>query len=154
MFHISPSDPPNDFILLSPLDPATELKAYKCGEKVNPQLFCPTCGVKVLIARAEKEDAFGKVVTRDLSTIGLSNSQLKALGFENEDGAKNVKGYVPVDEWSPEHLLRVNAYALDGDQKGLDLREWQEKGWIQYVNWYDEVRGASSHERPFHFGAY
>lgn len=117
-------------------------------------LFCPGCGIRTFIARGAEGDGFGKAVSRDLSTIGLSEAQLKRLGFESEVDAKDVKAYVPVDEWGPGYLLRVNAFALDADQKGLDLREWQEKGWVQYVNWYDEVQGAASHERPYRFGAY
>lgn len=94
--------------------------------------------------------------SQDLSSIGLSPSQLTQLGFDNAADLTAVNVLVPKDDWSElsTHMLRVNAHALDAAQEGLDLREWHERKWVQYVNWYDEVDGARSYERPFHYGTY
>jgi hypothetical protein len=153
-FHISLGDTPNDFILLSPLDPLKELTNYKCVEKGMNLLFCPTCGIRAFIAEAPEGEPIGEIVTKDLSSIGLSQSQLKKLGFEND--AEEVKVHVTGNTWKEgiTHWLRVNAHALDADQEGLDIREWHERKWVQYVNWFDEVDGARSYDRPFHFGTY
>ncbi len=35
--------------------------------------------------------------------------------------------------------LSVNTATLEPDQEGLDLREWAEKGWIQYFDSRHEV---------------
>jgi hypothetical protein len=155
-FHINLKDARDDFILLSPLDPLKELTNYKCGEKRLDLLFCPTCGVRALVSLLPPGDSFGEIVTKDLSDIGLSQSQLKQLGFQDEADAKAVKVCVTGDAWQEgrTHMLRVNAQTLDANQEGLDVREWHEKKWVQYVNWLDEVRGASSYDRPFHSGTY
>jgi len=155
-FHISLADARNDFILLSPLDPLMELTNYKCVEKTQNILFCPTCGIRVLNVRAPAGEPIGEIVVKDLSNIGLSQEQLKRLGFENEADASEVKVHVPSAGWKEliTHFLRINAHALDAGQEGLDLREWHERKWVQYVNWFDEVDGARSYDRPFHFGAY
>jgi hypothetical protein len=155
-FHISLADTCNDFILLSPLDPLVELTNYQCVEKRQNLLFCPTCGIRAFIAETPVGEPMGEITSQDLSILGLSQSQLKRLGFENEDDAKAVRVNIPGTGWKDgtTHFLRVNAHALDADQKGLDLREWHERKWVQYVNWFDEVDGARSYERPFHFGAY
>ena len=34
--------------------------------------------------------------------------------------------------------LSVNAITLDAGQEGLDLREWTEKGWIEYYDNRDD----------------
>lgn len=155
-FHINLADPKSDFILLSPLDPLKELTNYKCAEKAQNLLFCPTCGIRAFINEGPEGKPLGKLVSKDLSKIGLSLSQLQQLGFESERDATDVTVHVPCDEWdsAATHSLRINAHALDKGQEMLDLREWHERKWVQYVNWLDEIDGARSYERPFHFGAY
>jgi hypothetical protein len=155
-FHISLKDASNDFILLSPLDPFKELTNYKCAGMRQNLLFCPTCGIRAFVTMLPAGEPFGEVVTKDISNIGLSLSQLKQLGFQDDVEAKTVKVCVPGDGWKEgrTHMMRVNANVLDARQEGLDLREWHEKKWVQYVNWLDEVNGARSYDRPFHSGSY
>jgi len=119
-------------------------------------LFCPTCGIRAFIAESPVGEPLFETIEKDISNIGLSESQLRQLGFKNEADAKAVVVNVPTEGWNEgiTHWLRVNAHALDAGQDDLDLREWHERNWVQYVNWYDEVNGARSYERPFHFGAY
>lgn len=40
------------------------------------------------------------------------------------------------DGWTEKDTgyLSINAATLEPDQKGLDLREWTEKGWIAYLD--------------------
>ena len=96
-------------------------------------------------------DGEGEIVERDLTSQEIDLAKAKIEG----DG-KKVKVWSPKAEgWEEEKtsFLRVNAQTLAPRQEGLDLREWQEKHWVQYVNWLDEVKGAQ-YDRPYEGGAY
>lgn len=87
----------------------------------------------------------------DLVSQGVD---LKAAKIEG-DGTK-VKVFQPkADGWQEEkeHWFRINALTLDAKQEGLDLREWKEKKWIQYVDSLDETY-AFDYDRPFLGGTY
>lgn len=49
--------------------------------------------------------------------------------------------------------LTINAATLDAGQKGLDLREWHEKGWIAYLDLLGE-EGENRLGKPFEGGMY
>ena len=70
--------------------------------------------------------------------------------------AKKIKFWASKAEgWAEEdkHWLRVNAQSLDPQQGGLDLREWHDRQWIQYVNMLNEIPGAQ-YDRPYEGGTY
>jgi hypothetical protein len=151
-FHLRVADPVNDFMVLAPLDPLKDLSNYQLRPEGMNLLFCPTCGVRCFHIEGPQGKDVGVVVERDIAAEGIDLAKAKVKG----DGTK-VKVWVPnPDGWKEEeeNWLRINATSLDAEQEGLDLREWTEKKWIQYVNWLDEVDGARSYEKPFRCGAY
>ena len=152
--HVRLANPPNDFVLLSPLDPFKELGNYNIREhsgSVSYNLLCPTCGVRCFGTGGPSGKELGSIVERDLAADGVDITRASIDG----DG-KSVKVWMPnPDGWQEEvtHWLRVNGTSLEPDQEGLNLREWTEKKWVQYVNWLDEVEGCS-YEKPYHGGIY
>jgi hypothetical protein len=143
--HIRLANPPKDFALLSPLDPVKELSSYGRSGMAN-WCFCKTCGVRCFLIEGE-----GEVNEVDLASPG--DVDLERAKIEG-DGTK-VKVFQPNKDWKEEGnaCLRINALTLDAKQEGLDLREWGEKKWIQYVNWLEEIQGYD-YERPYVSGTY
>lgn len=90
-----------------------ELGDYTCFDGKIHWLFCKTCAVRCFAFVGE-----GEVV----SEAGISVWAPKKEGWEEGKGC----------------YLSVNAQTLDAGQEGLDLREWQEKGWIHYLDCLDE----------------
>lgn len=137
---------PDDFLLLSPLDPFTELGDYQCDGRYLHFFFCRTCGGRCFIFMGE-----GEVVDIDLGALGVKNG-----------GGGTVKAWRPKKEGWKEgkfdhgRYLSVNAYTLDPGQEGLDLREWYEKKWVGYIDDLrdPEDKGGFSVERPYAGGAY
>src|ERR1700743_2489906 len=62
MFHISLADVPNDFILLSPLDPLKEMGLYLTKDKNMNLLFCQTCGMRPFIIEGPPGKELGIVI--------------------------------------------------------------------------------------------
>jgi hypothetical protein len=144
-FHVRVANSPNDFALLSPLNPLSEMSSYSTTGKGH-WLFCKTCGVY----------CFQLIGELELNEIDLAGQgvDLKAAKV-NGDGMK-VKVVQPkTDGWKEEkeNWFRINANTLDAKQEDLDLREWLEKKWIQYVNALEDAQGCS-YDRPYLGGAY
>lgn len=132
-FHVRLSDSPNDFLLLSPLDPITELKDYTCIDHILHWYFCPTCAVRCFSFSGQRE-----VAEVDIEGLGIRKVWKPKL----EGWIEPVTG-----------SLSVNAATLDPDQEGLDLREWTEKGWIAYLDMRSE-EGEARLGRPHTGGMY
>jgi hypothetical protein len=113
-FHVRLQSSPNDFALLSPLSPSTELLDYTCFEERIHWYFCGKCGVRCFAFSGEGE-------VRDV--LGVDGKEVKAWTCKQEGWVEAKTGY-----------LSVNAATLDADQDGLDLRQWTEKGWISYLD--------------------
>ena len=114
LFHVRLMDAPNDFLLLSPLNPEQGgLTDYTCFARKNHFYFCPTCGVRCFAFSGESE-------VREVEIDGNKQQVWtpKRAGW-NEPGT----GY-----------LSVNGITLEPGQEGLNLKEWHEKGWIQYLD--------------------
>jgi hypothetical protein len=118
-FHVRLPDPLNDFRLLCPLDPATELADYTCFKARIHWYFCPKCGVRCFAFMGEGE-------VREVEVAG-----------------ERVKAWAPKEGWkeglATGGYLSVNAATLEAGQEGLDLREWTEKGWITYLDYLKEA---------------
>ncbi|OBT82478.1 hypothetical protein VE02_08158 [Pseudogymnoascus sp. 03VT05] len=128
-FHVRLMDEPNDFLLLSPLNPTEGgLSDYTCFKRAIHWYFCSKCGVRCF--------AFaGEGVVREVEVEG------EVQKVWTPDPEKWGKGKVA--------YLSVNAATLDNNQEGLDLTEWTEKGWISYIDWKnnaDEARMGNPHE--------
>lgn len=136
IMHIRLPYPPDDFALLSPLNPLEELGDYQCFEKKLHFLFCKTCGVRCFTFMGEGELVEKKVGGLDSRTV-----------------------WSPKQGWYEDltRYLSVNAYTLDAGQDGLDLREWTEKKWVMYLDCLSDGHdpiASRSYERPFPGGAY
>ncbi|KAL3422953.1 hypothetical protein PVAG01_04701 [Phlyctema vagabunda] len=118
IFHVRLQDSPNDFVLLSPLNPEEALSDYRCFEAKTHWYFCGDCGVRCFAFRGEAE-------VREQDVEG----ELKQIW------APKREGWVEGDGNS---YLSVNAASLEPRQEGLDLSEWTEKGWIVYLDMLDE----------------
>lgn len=72
------------------------------------------------------------------------------------EGGEKVKYWGPKEPWVEGTALEgtinggylsVNAATLDARQEGLDLREWQEKGWIAYLDYLEETPEKNGEDR-------
>lgn len=143
IFHLRLASSPDDFLLLSPLDPLQILGDYTCDGHSLHFLYCKTCAVRCFTFMGQ-----GEVIDVDLAEAGV-------------DGEKPglVKAWRPKKEgWKEgktKHgcYLSVNAYTVDVDQEGFDLREMLENKVIGYV---DALHGTGSDrlDRPYDGGAY
>jgi hypothetical protein len=151
-FHVRTANAPRDFALLSPLDPLRELGDYTANSHGMHWLFCPRCGVRCFAVEGK-----GEVVERDLGREmeGVDLARARAWARVEGDGSAVKVWAVREEGWREEDSswLRINARTLDARQEGLDLRQWHDSKWIEYVNWLDEIEGKS-HDRPYEGGAY
>ncbi|KAK0611675.1 hypothetical protein B0T14DRAFT_607725 [Immersiella caudata] len=140
LLHVRLPSPPDDFLLLSPLDPLRELGDYQCFDKLIHFLFCRACGVRCFSFMGEWE---------------LNEKEVKDP-VSGEVGVRKV--WSPKKGWVEDmtRYMSVNAQTLDAGQQGLDLREWTEKKWVMYLDCLEEKEddGASSfdtatYDRPF-----
>lgn len=116
---------PDDFYLLTPLNPeagpsAGGLSDYTCFEKRIHFYFCPNCGVRCFAF-------FGQSEVREEEVDG-EKRRVWAPKKEGWIEGTNANGY-----------LTVNAATLEPGQEGLSLKEWHEKGWIQYLDCKNEA---------------
>jgi hypothetical protein len=142
IFHIRLPSAPDDFALLQPLDPLTELGDYRTEKGGIQFYFCKTCGVRCFSFYGQ-----GEVVTR--------------TDIPEREG-EEVKVWRPKkDEWREfrraeddnNTYLSVNALTLDARQEGLDLREWAEEKRIAYLDCLD-WKESDTTERPHVGGTY
>ncbi|KAK4245430.1 hypothetical protein C7999DRAFT_16360 [Corynascus novoguineensis] len=143
VMHIRLPSPPDDFLLLSPLDPLHELSDYQCFGKMLHWLFCRTCGVRCFTFAGEGE-VLEKVVPKTTTGIAAAGEKV-AVWSPNRGWVEDMERY-----------LSVNAYTLDAGQEGLDLREWTEKKLLLYVDCLSSKGGPAdrTYEKPFDGGAY
>jgi hypothetical protein len=145
--HVRLANSLKDFALLSPLDPIKELSNYKPTGNCN-WLFCKTCGVRCFMLEGEGE--VNEIDLVNQGEVDLNRAMIKG------DGTK-VKVFQPKAEgWKEEEInwFRINALTLEAKQDGLDMREWQEKKWIQYVNALEDSEKDCDYGRPYIGGHY
>jgi len=145
--HIRVPFAPDDFLLLSPLDPLVELGSYKRRADGFNFLFCRGCGVRCFTFMGE-----GERVRVDLGELGVQ-------GEEGKGGMTEV--------WRPRRegwkegrangcYLSVNGQTVEAGQEGFDIGEFVDRDWVLYYD-YRELQGEARPQRygtPHEFGAY
>lgn len=154
LFHMRLPNAPQDFRLLSPLEPEKILTAYKILEEGTTWYFCPTCGVRCFSfggkGRAEEVEV-EEWATRPADTTDVKAAAAAAGG----EGSKTVrtKAWTIQKEGWDEGLrscyLSVNAQTLEPED-GLDLREIADKKWLGYLD-YREMKEKQRFDSP-HIG--
>ncbi|KAM0335129.1 hypothetical protein ACHAQA_000169 [Verticillium albo-atrum] len=145
ILHVRPLSPPDDFVLLAPLDP-TELGSYQPkGEGGTHFFFCKACG-----GRCFSFQGLGEVATVDRKGLGL-------------EGEGEVEVWRPKKEtWTRDghgskSYLSVNGMTIDYGQEGADLRVWKESGALLYLDCLEASgngRERPRYERPHEGGCY
>jgi len=133
-FHIRLPHASQDFALLSPLDPLTDLGDYTCSDGLIHWLFCKECAVRCFAFSGE-----GEVTERE-----VEGAKTKVWGPMRDDGR------LENGEWA---YLSVNAQSVEPGQVGFDMREWTEKKWVCYLDSLDET-GKDRFDVPHRGGTY
>ena len=136
LMHLRLPSPPDDFLLLAPLDPLRELAEYRCYERRLRFLFCKQCGMRCFTFAGE-----GELVEKDVG------GETKTVWAPRRGWVENMENY-----------LSVNAYTIDAGQEGIDMREWTEKKWVMYLDCLSDMTAeqpvSRTYDRPFPGGAY
>ena len=144
IFHIRVPNAPDDFALLSPLDPSKELGDYRCGEGDLQFFFCKTCGVRCFTFYGEGEAG----VRTDIP--GQEGQEVQCWRPKKETWTENLINAVTNKRRS---YFSINAHSLDAKQEGLDLRDWVDQKLVGYLDCLD-FEGKDSRERPHIGGTY
>lgn len=139
IFHTRLASSPDDFLLLSPLNPLEEFGDYRTGDGVLHSLFCKKCGVRCFVFTGQSE-----IVDVDLQELGVPGA---------DEGT--AKAWRPKkDGWKEGRqngcYLSLNALTFDANQDGVDLTEWADKKWVMY---YDYLREENEGRKPVRLDA-
>ncbi|KKO99982.1 hypothetical protein THAR02_07906 [Trichoderma harzianum] len=147
-FHMRLIWAPEDFMLLSPLDPMAELADYRCNSGGFHWPFCKTCGGKCFIFQGKGETA---------------EVDLDEMGVKDKDGSRMGKRTIwrpKAEGWNEESgsgcYLSVNGYTVDVAQEGFELGEFMTNGWVAYVDCL-ELNGPEReprYDKPYEGGAF
>jgi hypothetical protein len=147
IFHLRVPSAPDDFLLLSPLNPEASdsgVTSYLCNAKKSSWYFCSTCGVRCFTIRGDSENAEVEVPSGVLHAVGVDTK---------EEGETKVKVWRPAKEGWKEgrggtSYFSLNATTLNEGQEGLDLRAFHDNGWIGYVDSLHRTGGESLKPHP------
>jgi hypothetical protein len=146
--HVRLEFAPDDFMVLQPADPLTQMSSYSCNDGVARWLFCPTCGVQPFLIVGESEAA-----EVDLDALGVVGEDGEKLGKRTVWRPKN-EGWGEGTGWNS--YLSVNGYTIDAGQEGFDLRVLHEQNVIEYcddLDWNGQ-HGQPRYDRPHVYGSY
>lgn len=144
--HVRVPFAPDDFLLLSPLDPLSELGTYKRRPDGFNFLFCKNCGTRCLTFMGEGENV---------------EVDLGELGIEGEEKGKVTKVWRPKKEgWKEGRAngcyLSVNGHSIEAGQEGFDIGVFVDNDWVLYYDYRELHREArpQKYGTPHEFGAY
>ena len=136
-FHVRPADTTNDFLLLSPVEPETQLSNYNCFQKGLDFYFCKTCGVRCFILGGT-----GETVELDLAALGApgytEKGKLTKVWRAKKDGGH--------PEWGT--YLSINGNSIDSSQTdAFDMRVLTEEKKVEYLDCLTEPGEEAEKER-------
>lgn len=140
--HIKPGHT-TDFMLLSPLDPFTEMGDYLTNDAEIHFFFCKVCGVRCFSLYGNSETA--EVDLAELGVAGYEAGKLTQV-WRATGGEAGTR-------------VLANGLTIDAGQEGLgfDLRVLTEKKQVKYVDTLPEKVEDSlpgRWDRPHHGGCY
>lgn len=140
IFHMRVPNPPQDFYLLSPTDPSTQLSNYICNDRLLDWYFCSNCGVRCFTVGGT-----GKTEEIDLEA---------ALGKPSEGTKTTVWRTIVQEPPLPgKNYLSINAHTIDQCQEGFDMREFVDEKWLQYLDCKEET-GLARYDYPHDGGTW
>lgn len=150
IFHLRLRSAPDDFLLLSPLEPEAEdssLTRYLTALKRSSWWFCKICGVRCFTVRHPAENTEAEVPVESLQKLGIKEKS----DAEGPDDVVKVPVYKLKSEGFAESphgtsYFSLNAVTLDAHQEGLNLAQWHENRWVQYVDSLGDGRGWKTGE--------
>ncbi|KAH6716262.1 hypothetical protein BKA61DRAFT_602835 [Leptodontidium sp. MPI-SDFR-AT-0119] len=146
-FHIRTAWSPEDFMLLSPLDPTAELGDYTCNNGRIHWLFCKKCAGRCFIFAGK-----GETAEVDLDEMGVKDRDEGKMG-KRTIWRPQAKGW---DERESGCYLSVNGYTVDSGQEGFELGEFTANKWVGYVDCL-ELNGPEReprYDKPYEGGAF
>ncbi|MCJ1373932.1 hypothetical protein MMC20_005162 [Loxospora ochrophaea] len=149
IFHLRLRSAPDDFLLLTPSDPAAEDSGMTAYQTPGTKLyFCAKCGVRPFGIFGQGEHAEVEAPVDLLGKLGLQTEG-------SEGGTAKVKVWRPKKGWQEgiKDYFSLNMVTLDAYQEHLDLRQLYEKGYIRYDNQLDSP-GEDGFEKPCVGGMY
>jgi hypothetical protein len=142
-FHLRLKFAPDDFVLLSPQDPDagdSGLTPYQTSRKWSSWWFCNKCGVRCFTIRAPTEKAEVDAPTTSLMKLDLVDTAA-ASDSEKMPAWKLVREGFGESNQGGSNYFSLNAVTLDAHQNGLNLAEWHERQWVQYVDSLTDIKG-------------
>ncbi|KAK0724242.1 hypothetical protein B0H67DRAFT_679912 [Lasiosphaeris hirsuta] len=147
-FHVRVPFAPDDFFLLSPLDPFAVLGNYQRLSKQLNFLFCKNCGTRCMTYMGE-----GEVVDVDLAELGVE--------LEAGQEAKTKVWRPKREGWKEGKAngcyLSVNGHAIEAGQEGFDLTQLVDNKWVLYYDFLELGGGEAKAQRygtPHEYGTY
>ncbi|KAH7383053.1 hypothetical protein BKA64DRAFT_175503 [Cadophora sp. MPI-SDFR-AT-0126] len=147
-FHIRLAWSPEDFMLLTPLDPITELGDYTCNNGLIHWLFCKKCAGRCFIFAGK-----GETAEVDLDEMGVLDKSGGKMGKRTVWRPK-AEGWD--EEREPGCYLSVNGYTVDSGQEGFELGEFTANKWVGYMDCL-EANGPEReprYDKPYDGGAF
>ncbi|KAL6895025.1 hypothetical protein GGI43DRAFT_411679 [Trichoderma evansii] len=148
-FHMRTAWAPEDFMLLSPLDPMTELGDYTCNGGIIHWFFCKKCGGRCFLFAGK-----GEMAAVDLDEMGVK-------GGDGSNMGKRTIWRPKAEGWSENQsgsgcYLSVNGYTVDPAQEGFELGDFTANKWVAYVDCL-ELHGPEQeprYDKPYSGGAF
>lgn len=132
-------------MLLSPLDPLSELGDYTCNSGLIHWFFCKKCGGRCFLFGGE-----GETAEVDLDEMGVKGQMgKKTIWRPKAEGWGERRG------WGC--YLSVNGYTVDPGQDGFELGDFTANNWVAYLDCL-ELDGLEEREprydKPYNGGAF
>ena len=128
-FHIRTARAPSDFMLLTPVDPLSELGDYTCNSGLIHWFFCKKCGGRCFLFAGK-----GETADVDLDEMGVG----VGVDVPVKDIPKKTIWRPKAEGWGERRgrgcYLSVNGYTIDPGQDGFELGEFTTNKCVAYLD--------------------